>query len=247
MRKPLTYGRDSVAVSARPSPKRSRASEPHVTEAFFAPTGQKFVGGEPRILYIDLETAPLLGYAFQMWEADILEVVRNTFILCYAYKWEHEREAHVVSLRQFKGYKKRPHDDGELCKALWKLVDEADIIISQNGISFDAKVMNARFLYHKLPPPRSYIMVDTYRIFKKFFKMDSNSQDRVGQFLGTARKKKHHGSRTWIGCINGEVSEWKIMEEYNLGDIAGLVENYKRVLEWLLWQPNRRRAIPVKA
>jgi hypothetical protein len=61
-----------------------------------------------KILFVDLETSPTLGYSWTLWEANILKVVEPWRILCFSYKWLGDKKTHIVSLPQFKEYKRIP-------------------------------------------------------------------------------------------------------------------------------------------
>jgi len=60
-------------------------------------------------------------------------------------------------------------DDERIVNSLWKLFDEADIIIAHNGGNFDIPNMNTRFIVNKLPPPSAYQMIDTLKVARKGF------------------------------------------------------------------------------
>ncbi len=67
-----------------------------------------------RVLIYDLETSPVLSRVWGLREADSLEVLQDWYILCFAYKWADERKTHVVSLPDFKRYRKHPEDDTDV-------------------------------------------------------------------------------------------------------------------------------------
>lgn len=200
------------------------------------PTGQKFLG-KPRIVFIDIETSPLLGRTWKTWDTDIIEVERNTQILSFAYSWGGKVE--VLSWRTQENEKK-------LLKKLWRIVDAADLIVAQNGDKFDIRVMNGRFLFYDMKPPRQYITVDTLKILRKFFKLDSNKLDDVCLQFGLGGKLKHHGKNTWLGCLRGDTREWRNMERYNKHDVVLLIDIYHKLIPWLTWKENRRKPIVVK-
>lgn len=245
-----------LAVS-RPASQLKRihphGSATNSAEIFYA--GQKFIGGEPRVLYLDYETTPEAILCFGgIYEVNAIKMLKNTHVASVAWRWGHEEKTHVKSWRHFKGYKRpkdiwealRDMDDAPLMRFVRTLVDPADIIIAQNGDRFDVPIMHTRFLQHGIPPPRPYMTIDTLKIFKKYFKFDSNKQGWVSEQFGTVPKLATHGEKTWTGFIMGDPKECKIMEEYNKVDVEGLYANFHLVLPWVLWKENRRRAIEVK-
>lgn len=95
-------------------------------------------------------------------------------MLSFAYKWFGESGTRVHTLPQYRLYKKDPFDDSKLIEDLWKLFDEADIIIGHNINSFDIKKANTRFIENGLMPPSNYQTIDTLRVAKKYFGFTSN-------------------------------------------------------------------------
>jgi len=189
------------------------------------------------ILLFDEETAPILGYTWKLWDTSIIEVVRDTYLLSFAWKWYNKKKTDVLALPDFPLYKKEPHNDRDLTKKLWELFDEADIVIGHNANKFDVKVANARFMHHNIRPPTPYKTVDTLREFKKYtnrssFKLDFLSKQSTGQ--GKVRVDK----QVWLGCLNGDLKEWSKMKVYNKRDVTLLEDRYKEILPWITNHPN---------
>src|ERR1700756_3123121 len=96
-----------------------------------------------RILLYDIETSPLITYAWQIYEANAIKVIKDTQILCFAYKWLDEKRVHVVGQDDFKSFKPGVNNDKDVVKALWKLFDEAEVVIAHNGNQFDQKIVQS--------------------------------------------------------------------------------------------------------
>ena len=133
-----------------------------------------------RILLYDIETSPNLAWVWGKYEQNVIEYDREWHMLCFAYKWLGDRTTHVLSLPDFKTYKRDPEDDKELVAALYALFDEADVVIAHNGDSFDQKKAHARFVYHNMTPPAPYKQIDTKKVAKRYFNFDSNKLDDLG-------------------------------------------------------------------
>jgi DNA-directed RNA polymerase subunit RPC12/RpoP len=208
-------------------------------------------GRKPRILFIDLENTPVLGWAWDGYETTILEIEQDPRILCFSYKWQDEKKIHNVSLRDFP-YKPNRHkiNDWYVVEKLWALFDEADIIIAQNGDKFDIRVANARFLQHGLPPPADYKTVDTLKIAKRYFKLTFNSLDHLCRFLKLERKADPGSKKTWFDCMDGKKAAWDHMTYYCNRDVGCLVNVYDCMKGWAKNHPNlslytRNTACPV--
>jgi len=192
----------------------------------------------PRILLFDLETAPNLAYVWGHYDQNVIEHVQESYILSVAYKWLGEDKVYVKALPDYKGYKPEKECDRELCKDLWKLFDEASIVIAHNGDAFDIKKANTRFVYNGLPPYSDFRSIDTLKIAKKVFKFNSNKLDDLGNFLGIGRKAQTGGFATWRGCLSGDSKAWKTMCLYNQQDVALLERVYLSLRPWAKGHPD---------
>lgn len=191
-----------------------------------------------KILIYDIETSPNLSYVWGKWQQDVIEYKEEWYILCFAYKWLGEKKTHVVSLPDFRLYKKEPHNDREVVKKLHELFSEADVIVAHNGNSFDQKKSQARMLYHGFPPPSPYKQIDTKNVARKYFNMNSNKLDDIGKYLGVGSKLQTGGFDTWLGCMNGDVKAWKKMTKYNVQDVKLLEEVYIKLRPWITNHPS---------
>src|SRR5690554_2502619 len=129
------------------------------------PTGAK-------ILILDIETAPILAHVWRTFKENVgLEQISfDWYILSFAAKWLHSDETLYFDQQ----YAKDVEDDTPLMQRLWKLLDDADIIVAHNGRRFDLKKINARFAIKGFKPPSPYRIVDTLEIAKKNFAFTSN-------------------------------------------------------------------------
>ena len=191
---------------------------------------------EPRILIYDIENAPLLAYSWgPMYDANLLDIVEETYLLSYAHKW-HGQDGPV----QFDRKAQRKGDDKALVKKLWKLFDEADVVVAHNGDRFDQPKANTRFLKHGLGMPSPYIEIDTLKLARQKFKFTSNKLNEICKFLGIGEKLPTQGMHTWYGCMNNDPDSWTVMEEYNKRDVELLDELYTQVAPYVRTKLNRQ-------
>ncbi len=192
---------------------------------------------KPKILFFDIETTPLIGYAWRKWDTNLINILDDFYILSVGYQWEGSEEQ-VQILPNFELYRDDPNNDQSLVAFIWDLFDTADVVIGHNSNSFDIKKVNARFLYHKIRPPAPYKSVDTLGIARKHFKMTSNKLDDIGQHLGVGGKIKHSGFQMWLDVMAGDMKAWKEMAKYNLRDITLLRDVYMAMRPWIRTHPN---------
>jgi DNA polymerase elongation subunit (family B) len=193
----------------------------------------------PKIAFLDIETAPALGYYFDLWkEGNIVSVKSDWYMLSFCVKWLGSKRSKTHCLCDYPRYKRDMEDDKDLVKELWKVFEQADIIIAHNGDRFDIRKANARFIAHGLKSPRPYLTVDTLKIARRFFKFDSNRLDSLGAYLKVGRKLPHTGAHLWLRCMGGDLKAWRIMRRYNAQDVELLERVYTKLRGWAKNHPN---------
>lgn len=185
-------------------------------------------GTEPKMLFFDIETTPILGYVWRAYEDSLLEIKKDFGLLCFAYSWN-DGPISIVSLRNL--------TEKQMARKLYELFDEAEIIIAQNGDKFDIKVSNALFLRHKLSPPAPYKTVDTLKMAKKYFRFTKNSLDFLSDSLFGERKIDTDKS-LWFKCMDGDDTAFKKMEKYCINDVRLLRMLYHKLRPWHTGHPN---------
>ncbi len=191
-----------------------------------------------RVLIYDIENTPSLGYVWDKWNTNVIEMVEDWWMLCFAYKWLDEGKIHSVSQPDFAGYERDKHNDYGVVAELWHLFDEADIVVAHNGDRFDQAKSRARFAVHGFDPPSPYKEVDTKKIASRHFNFTSNSLNDLCRQFGIGAKGQTGGFSTWTGCMAGDPKSWARMTRYNRQDVALLEELYLKLRPWVTNHPN---------
>lgn len=191
-----------------------------------------------KILYFDIETAPLEVLTWGIYEQNALTVNRDWFMMSFAAQWEGSKKIISYSLPDFKGYKKNTIDDTKLIEQLWLLLDEADVVVAHNGDKFDIRKSNARFILHDLAPPSPYRTIDTLKVARRYFRFDSNKLDDLAKYLKLGRKVHTGGIKLWLDCLDGDMKAWAKMVKYNRQDVVLLRDVYMRLRPWMTNHPN---------
>lgn len=193
-----------------------------------------------KILFFDIETSPILGNVWSLWQQNVglNQIAQDWYVLSWAAKWQHEDEV----MYQDKSKSWDSEDDSELLEGIWKLLDEADIVVGQNSKRFDEKKLNARFIMNGMKPPSTYRSVDTLEIAKRHFGFTSNKLEYMSDKLCKRYKKLKHGAfagfELWRECLRGNPLAWAEMEEYNIHDVLALEELYDIMKPWYRAHPN---------
>lgn len=205
-----------------------------------AKSGLKELSGAPKVLTLDIETAPLKSFLWSMWQHGVgLNQIKNDwYVLSWSAKWLHEEGVMYEDKRN----SWEDEDDSELLRGMWKLLDEADIIVTQNGKKFDAKKLNSRFIINGFKPPSSYKHIDTLQIAKRHFGFTSNKLEYMTDKLCKRYKKLKHGKfpgmELWNECLKGNPEAWDEMEDYNIHDVLSLEELLFILAPWTNLLPN---------
>ena len=190
---------------------------------------------KPKMLTIDIETAPILANVWGLFQQNIsLNMIhQDWYVLSYCAKWA---GADGDIYYEDKRDSFNTEDDSDLLKGIWKLLDEADIVTGQNSVRFDTKKLNARFLLNGMPPPSSYRQIDTLQMAKKSFGFTSNKLEYLTDKLCKKYKKLKHGKyagfEMWKQCLAGNMDAWREMEEYNIHDVLSTEELYTILRPW---------------
>lgn len=190
----------------------------------------------PKILILDIETAPLRAYVWSRWKQNVYleQTISEWFMLTWSAKWLFSPD--ILSNR-LTGEEVLNEDDKRITKNLWKLLDEADIIVAHNGDSFDIPKINSRFIINGLPPASPYLTVDTKKISAKQFGFSSNKLDALAGYFGF-KVKLDTDFELWSKCMQGDEESLKYMEIYNNHDVELLEEVYLKLRPWIKSHPN---------
>lgn len=186
------------------------------------------------MLLLDIETAPILAYVWSIWQQNVglSQIKEDWFVISWAAKWLDSAGMQYADQRRARVLE----DDRKLLKPLWKLLDEADIVITQNGKAFDAKKLNARFVLNGFRPPSPYRHIDTKILAKRHFAFTSNKLEYMTDKLCVKYKKLKHqkfpGFELWKECLAGNQQAWKELERYNKHDVLALEELYHKLSPW---------------
>lgn len=184
----------------------------------------------PKVLYVDIETKPIKAWIWGTFNQNIPlnMIVEDWSVLSWSAKWANSPESEVM----YKDNRTKKGDklvnDKELLKPLWKLLNEADIVIGQNSDRFDIPKLNARFIEHGMGCPSEFIQIDTYKMATSKFAFTSNKLEYMTKKLNKKYVKQDHrkfvGFALWDQCIKGNKQAWKEMEVYNQYDVLSLEE-----------------------
>ena len=196
------------------------------------------LNGDIKILCFDLETFPILGAVWSLWNNNvgINQIERDWSILSYAAKWVGSDMTVENVIYNDVRNQKDINDDSKLLQELWDLLDEADIVLTKNGDRFDIPKLNARFVMAGLPPPSHYKSIDLDKICKRHFGFTSRKLEYLSNELNEKFKKLKHskfaGYEMWKQCLARNIDAFNECKEYNVHDVLATEELYYTLAPW---------------
>jgi hypothetical protein len=189
-----------------------------------------------KILILDIETSPNIAYVWRFWKENVgaKQVLENGTMLSFAAKWLGDSTVFYEDVEH--------QSELEMLTVLFRLLDEADIVVAHNGDKFDLPHIQGRGLVLGLPPPSPYKTVDTVKVARYEFNFPSNSLEYLSNVLSLKVKKGGHkkfpGFELWLGVLAGNPEAWAEMKEYNIDDILALEELYLKMRPYMRRHPN---------
>ncbi len=185
-----------------------------------------------KCLVFDIETFPILAYVWGLKDQNIglNQIHTDWSVSAWGAIWLEDPDSKIMY------QDRRKQSEKQLLQGIWELLNEADIVITQNGKSFDSRKLNSRFMFYGMKPPRPYKHIDTYLLAKGAADFTSNKLEYLTDKLCKKYKKTHHpkypGMLLWIGCLKGKKSAWDEKKDYCIMDVLSTRELYNVLKAW---------------
>lgn len=190
-------------------------------------------GRKPNTLCLDLEISPMLAYTYEAYDGNVLKIKVLPQIVAFAYSLNGGKII-AKALPDYKGYKPGilNIDDKELVKELHEVMEGVDFIYGHNVRDFDIKHAKARFIIHDLAVTKKWVVEDTLKIARKYFKFPKNNLDFLTEELDIGTKTDVKHSDVIWACIDGDMKKWEAMKKYVIQDIKISVGLFKKLSPW---------------
>ena len=186
----------------------------------------------PRVLFIDIETFPIIGAAWTAYDTNLIKIIKPTVICCWSAQWLGGKTI-TRALCDYPGYRPGSRNDKALCRDLWKLLDEADEVVGHNENSFDLKKLRYRFMVHGFRALSPFTTFDTLRRYKSIAQADQHKLGHLLPLHGLGEKLDSGGAPLWFKCEEGDPKAWRVMRAYNRNDVDQLPPVYHMLLPWV--------------
>ena len=130
-------------------------------------------------------------------------------------------------------------DREEFLRRQWGLFNEADILVGHNMAGFDAKKLSGEWWVELgLTPPSPYKVVDTLKVARTRFSLESNTLDALLKRRGLAGKTDRYSVEMARAACAGDKKAQRQIRAYNVGDIHASELLYDDVRGWIPNHPH---------
>lgn len=186
-----------------------------------------------KILFFDIETSIPKVYTYGLYQQNIsiANVIEHPRMIAFTAKWLGKKKVFAFS--------EYHQSRSEMLKAMWELLDEADVVMGWNSKNFDVKWVNSEFLVEKMQPPSPFKQVDLMQETKRNARFLSNKLDYVSERLLGDNKIDYSMAKMWIKVDNpatpeGErKKEWDSMMKYAKKDTELLEPLFMELRPWI--------------
>lgn len=191
---------------------------------------------DPKILLLDIETAPIHGSFWGLGKQYIRpeQIEEDWFIFGWSAKWllSPEIMSDFVTPKEAVA-----RTDKRICESVHKLISEANVVCGHNVKKFDLPRLKTRFFLNGLKPPMPYYILDTLQVAWKEFSFSSNKLDYLSQII-LSKNKIRTDFNLWVKCEKGEQESLDYMEDYCRKDTELLESVYIELRPWITNHPN---------
>lgn len=180
-----------------------------------------------RRLFFDIEVSPNIVFSWRVGQDQSIpheSLIQERAIICIGYKWEGDKE--VSYLVWDKG------NDGNMMKKFATIIDSADELVTQNGDRYDIRWVRTRCMYHGIPVSSKFNSIDTLKMARAQFSLNSNKLDYMGQFLKEGKKIKTDYDLWRDIVLHNDKKALTKMVDYCKEDVNLLERVYNRLQEY---------------
>lgn len=199
---------------------------------------------KPKIVFFDIETLMIPAETLRRIPSYGAYPGRGfngtvSSILCFGYKIRGEKDVKILNNWDYKGFLKDPNNDAGICKDIYNILKDADGFVTQNGKSFDLKVINTRLAKYGIPAlPKSIAHIDTKNVFKANFAAYDNKLNTIAETLGCETKLENGGWQLWMDMYENKESSKRLMAKYCKQDVNVTEQVFNKMLPLVKGLPN---------
>ncbi len=159
---------------------------------------------------------------------------------CLAVGWRELGKArvHCPTVMDFPGFEDDVTNDKELVKLATDELAKADVLVGHYATKFDFPFLQARLLYHRLPPMPPIPHVDTWRLARYKLRLQSNGLDNVARFFECRDQKTPLAKSIWRRAQAGHRPSIEYVKAHCVADVKVTEEVYHHLKVLSTTHPN---------
>lgn len=174
-----------------------------------------------------------MAHKILFWDLEFMNLNANFgFIFCGGIKRQ-GRAAKVISISDYKGWRRDPSNDKKLVADLASQLSEADMWVTWYGKRCDVPYLNTRLLFHKLPPLPAVHHIDGWETARRYLKLHSNRLASLQDFLELKDKKTSIAPSMWLKACGGNQKALDYITHHCIKDVDVLEGVYNRLLPFI--------------
>lgn len=193
------------------------------------------MGKRLNVLVLDIETAPMLAYIWDMRDIKSVgqdQIVHDRYVISHGTMWWGQPDTFEYHDQFGEG----PENDARILRILKKRLNKADVVITQNGQWFDSRRVNARMGILGIKPPSPYKHYDTYQLVKRVFDLPENKLSYITKKFNKKYRKTEHkefpGFSLWKEYLKDNKKARASMRKYNEFDVRSTDEAATNLMAW---------------
>lgn len=187
----------------------------------------------PKVLLFDIETSYAVARLWRPGKQYVQQdqVIEDPTVIAFAAKWlgSPAEEMMYMDVRDQRSYR----DDRRICTVLAKLIDQADVLLTQNGKNFDEPFVRWRLAVNEITNPAFPRHMDTKQMADQLGLPSSRLSylsDKLNKKYKKLKHEKYPGMELWVECVEKRnMDAWREMEKYNRHDVLADEEAYLKL------------------
>lgn len=184
-----------------------------------------------KILALDIETMPALVWTYDLFRPFIShkQIVEPSRISCFSYQWYGDKSVKFAS--------EYHNGRSEMLDLLWKLMDDADVILGYNTKRFDTPWVLGELMVEGRTKPSPVKHIDLYQVMRSNTRFLSRKLDYVSSRLLDDKKIDVNTMTLAIECASSDpevaAKAWAKMKRYSLKDTKLMFPLFERVRSYV--------------
>ena len=193
---------------------------------------------ELKTLIVDIERLPG-RFSSDFWDlndfknrrihADLVEQWPQT--ISVAAMWYGEKDFLFHAVWHKGGLKK-------MLAEAYKLYDQADLVVTYNGVKFDNKHLASGWVEQGMGKPSPWRDIDLLKVARQAFGFESKTLDSVCKRLGIEAKNDKYSVEIAQAAVAGDISAQNRLQRYNKNDVKITAQVYEHLLPYIKGHPH---------